>query len=292
VRVAYVNGSYRRFAEATVHVEDRGYQFADGVYEVIAVHRGRLVDEDPHFDRLSRSLGETRIAWPMSPRALRLVVREVLRRNRIGDRAVVYIQVTRGTAPRSHAFPVGATSSLVVSARAMPPLDTVSHRRGMSVISIPDMRWKRPDIKSIALLPNVLAKQSAIEAEAGEAWLVTDEGTVTEGTASNAWIVSPEGVLITHPVTPAILQGITRGAVLRLAADHGIPVDERPFTVDEAKSAAEAFVTGTTSLVRPVVRVDGTPVGTGATGPVTSRLLDLYLRHMENQPNGRGPARW
>lgn len=290
-RIAYVNGRYCPFAAATVHVEDRGYQFGDGVYEVFAVHRGRLVDELDHWARLDRSLDEIRLPWPMGLRGLRLVVREVVRRNRVTDRGVVYLQITRGVAPRAHGFPVDAKVALVITARALKPFDADQQRDGVSVISIPDVRWRRPDIKAIALLPNVLGKQQAAEAGAYEAWQVASDGTVTEGTASNAWIVAAPGALITRPANHCILNGIARCAVSRLATADGMTVTERPFSVDEAKSAPEAFLTGTTSLVKPVVRIDDCVIGDGRIGPTTSRLLDLYVQHMDNQPDGLGNLR-
>ena len=279
-RIAYVNGRYLSRAQAVVPIEDRGYQLADGVYEVILVQRGRLVDAEPHLARLDRSLSELRIPWPLSPRALRVIVGEVIHRNRIVGSGQVYIQITRGVAPRSHAIPPGLTSTLVVTARALPPFDRTAARKGVAVITIPDIRWKRCDIKSIALLPNVLAKQRAIDAGAFEAWMVDGDGTITEGASSNAWIVTGGGDLITRQAGPAILSGITRRAVLDIVADYGMSVVERPFTVAEAKSAAEAFVTSTTSAVKPVVRIDETIIGNGEIGPLTDRLLGLYEGHM------------
>jgi len=279
-RIAYVNGRYRVHADAVVHVEDRGYQFADGVYEVIAVQRGRMVDEEPHLSRLDRSLSELRIPWPMSRRALHVVLVEVIGRNRIIDSGLVYVQITRGVAPRSHAIPSATVSSLVVTARSLPPFDRDLARRGVAVITIPDIRWKRCDIKTVSLLPNVLGKQRAIDAGAFDAWMIDSDGAVTEGTASNAWIVSAAGELITRQASSAILNGITRRAVLDIAADQSCRLVERPFTVAEAKSAAEAFQTSTTSVVKPVIRIDDTMIGDGNIGPLTERLLDLYAGHM------------
>ncbi len=284
-RIAYVNGRYVPYGEAVVHVEDRGYQFADGVYEVIALHRGRLVDEQGHLDRLERSLGELRIAWPMSRRALQLVMREVIRRNRVDHDGMIYLQVTRGVAPRDHAFPEAADSALVVMARRLRPFDAEAGI-GVDVITIADIRWERRDIKSISLLPNVLGKQQAQEAGAYEAWMVDAEGRVTEGTLSNAWIVTAEGELVTRHADRAILNGITRQAVLELARGEGIGFVERPFTVDEAKAAREAFLTGTTVLVKPVLHIDGRAVGDGRAGSLTGKLVAFYAAHMENQGDG------
>jgi D-alanine transaminase len=190
------------------------------------------------------------------------------------------VQITRGVAPRSHAVPVAIASSLVVTARPLPPFDREAARKGVAVITIPDIRWKRCDIKSLSLLPNVLGKQQAIEAGVFDAWMVDPDGAITEGTASNAWMVSGAGELVTRQASSAILNGITRRAVLDIAADQGCRLVERPFTVAEAKSAAEAFQTSTTSVVKPVVRIDDTVIGDGDIGPLTERLLDLYAEHM------------
>ena len=278
-RIAYVNSRYVPHHEAAVHIEDRGYQFADGVYEVIAVRRGRLVDENGHLDRLNHSLSELRIGWPLSRRALKFILREVIRRNRLNGDGMIYLQVTRGVAPRSHTFPDHHESTLVVTARRLRFLQG----DGVDVITIPDIRWKRCDIKSISLLPNVLGKQQAKDSGASEAWMVDSGGQVTEGTLSNAWIVTERGELITRDVSRAILNGITRQAVLRLATGAEIAFSERPFTVNEAKAAREAFITGTTVLVTPVVCIDGAPVGNGWTGEFTAKLLAFYARHMDNQ---------
>jgi D-alanine transaminase len=274
-RIAYVNGRYLPHRAATVHIEDRGYQFSDGVYEVIGIASGRIIDEEPHWDRLDRSLRELRIAWPMSRAALRLVVREVLRRNGVAD-GIVYIQVTRGVAPRDHAFPKNVAASLVVTARRSRPASRAAQARGVSIITIPDIRWKRCDIKAVALLPNVLGKQRAAESGAFEAWMVNDEGFVTEGTSTNAWIVTKNGELVTRQTDAAILPGITRASLAALMRDQGIRLVERPFTPDEAKAAQEAFVTSTTAYVTPVVKIDGQPVGDGKPGPVTRRLQEHY----------------
>jgi D-alanine transaminase len=279
-RVSYVNGRYLPHRLAGVHVEDRGYQFADGVYEVIAVHQGWLVDEDLHLQRLGRSLAALEMAWPMSEMALRLVLRQMIRRNRIVERGSVYLQVTRGTAPRNHAFPPPQRSTLVLTARRLPPFSYVAARQGVAVITAPDLRWRRRDIKSVSLLPNVLGKQQAVCEGAFEAWLVEDDGTITEGTASNAWIVSAAGELVTRPADWSILNGITRTVVLGEARQMGIPVREGPFSVDDAKAAREAFLTSTTSVVRPVIRIDDTIIGSGDIGPVTDRLLKACIAQL------------
>ncbi|MBK8175600.1 MAG: D-amino-acid transaminase [Rhodospirillales bacterium] len=275
-RIAYVNGRYVAHVDARVHVEDRGYQFADGVYEVIAVVGGHLIDEELHFERLNWSLSELRIAWPMEPAALRVVMREVIRRNRLGGLASLYLQITRGVAPRNHAFPSGVRPAVVMTARTLPPYSHDAARRGVRVITVADDRWRRPDIKSVSLLPNILAKQRAVEADAYEAWFVDDNGMITEATASNAWIVTPGGELVTRQSGRAILNGITRRRVMALAGEHGLHVVERPFSLDEAKAAAEAFISATTSWVKAVVQIDGQTVGAGLPGPLTRRLLSLY----------------
>ncbi len=286
-RIAYAGGRYVPHAEAHVHVEDRGYQFADAVYEVIAVHHGRLVDEDEHLARLDRSLRELGIAWPLSERALRFKIRELIRRNRIGARGMVYLQISRGVAPRNHAFPKGCPPVLVMTAKPLPAFDYAEASRGVGVVTAADQRWRRCDIKTVSLLANVLARQRAVEAGAYEAWLVGDDGFVTEGTASNAWIVTEDRLLLTHDASHAILNGITRQAVLRIARDHGVTLREGPFSVAEAKSAAEAFLTSTTSLIKPVVRIDEAVIGDGRMGPLTARLLGYYADHVGEGGAGR-----
>lgn len=281
-RVAYVNGRYLRHSEAKVAVEDRGYQFADGVYEVCEVRGGRLVDESRHMGRLDRSLRELKIARPMSPSALGVVLRETIRRNRVRD-GIVYLQVTRGTARRDFPFPAENTRpSLVVTARNN-DLERLGQlaAEGVSVITVPDLRWKRVDIKSVALLPNVLAKQTAREQGAREAWLVDSQGRITEGSSSNAWIVSRDGKLITHPLGQDILPGITRSVVIDMIKSQGLTFEERSFMVEEAYEAREAFITSASQIVLPVVSIDGRPVGNGAPGLVTSTLRRDYHRYAE-----------
>lgn len=277
-RIAYIDGQYVPHRSAAVHIEDRGYQFADGVYEVLAVVGGRLVDEEPHLARLARSLAELRIAAPLSDAALKIVMREVIRRNGVRD-GIVYLQITRGVAPRDHAFPKSGKPVLVLTSRRRRPADPRIADDGIAVITIPDIRWRRCDIKSIALLPNVLGKQLAKEAGAYEAWQVDGEGQVTEGTSTNAWIVTPDRSVVTRRADNAILNGITRLAVLDIIRQEGYGFVERPFTVDETKAAAEAFLTSTTADLLPVVRIDGDPVGSGFPGPLSRRLRERYLAH-------------
>jgi D-alanine transaminase len=277
-RIAYVDGQYLPHRSAGVHIEDRGYQFADGVYEVLAVVGGHLVDEGPHLSRLARSLGELRIAAPMSQAALKIVMREVLSRNGVRHGAL-YLQVTRGAAPRDHAFPQTAKPVLVVTARRKKPADPSLAADGIGVITIPDIRWRRCDIKSVALVANVLGKQRAKEAGAYEAWQVDGDGRVTEGTSTNAWIVTADGAAVTRQADNAILNGVTRLAVFDIIGREGYRLLERPFTVAEAKTAREAFVTSTAVELLPVVRIDGDPVGDGRPGPLSRALREFYLAH-------------
>jgi len=289
-RIAYVNGRYLPRAAAAVDVEDRGYQFADGVYEVIAVAGGRPVDLEPHLDRLERSLAELRMAAPCARATLRIVMRELIRRNRLGD-GIVYLQVTRGVAPRNHAFPhAGTRPALVMTVSSRRPPDAAARERGAAVITVPDERWQRTDIKTVSLLPNVLAKQRARDAGAYEAWFVDANGFVTEGSSTNAWIVTATREVVTRPLGREILAGVTRDAVIRAAREGNFRIVERPFTVDEAKSAAEAFLTSTTSFILPVTEIDGAAVGDGTPGPVTRALCEAYRRRVagENGPNPTG----
>ena len=279
-RVAYVNGRYLPHRAASVHIEDRGYQFADGVYEVIAVQHGALVDEDLHLQRLERSLHELRIAEPMTEGALKTVMREVIRRNRVRD-GIIYLQMTRGASPRDHAFPKSPVTQVVMTARRGKPPSPETIAAGVRVISIPDLRWARCDIKSVSLLPNVLGKQQAREAGAYEAWQIDRDGNVTEGTSTNAWIVTEAGEVVTRQASDAILNGITRLAVIKVLEEHQLRLVERPFSLTEAKRAREAFLTSTTAFVLPVVRIDDADVGGGKPGPLTRRLRDLYAEHVE-----------
>ena len=281
-RIAYVNGRYVPHSEAMVHVEDRGYQFADGVYEVCEVRGGRLIDERRHMERLQRSLSELKIALPMPLKSLGVVLRETVSRNRVRD-GIVYLQVTRGVAPRDHAFPkAGTRPSVVVTAKS---LDTERGEQvaeeGIAVVTVPENRWPRVDIKSVGLLPNVLAKQTARENGAKEAWFVDRDGNVTEGSSSNAWIITADRKVVTQPATAAILRGITRAVLLDVLSEHGLELDERPFTVDEAYAAREAFITSASQIVMPVVRIDGRPVGNGAPGLVASALRRDFHQHAE-----------
>ena len=281
-RIAYVNGRYVPMRDAMVHVEDRGYQFADGVYEVCEVRGGRLIDERRHLERLKRSLGELRIRLPMSLAALGVVLREVVAKNRI-NYGTVYLQITRGVAKRDHAFPAPDTApSLVVTARTLNRArNEALAEKGIAVISVPENRWARVDIKTIGLLPNVLARQAAIEQGAREAWFVDKDGTVTEGASANAWIVTPAGVLVTRHADHAILRGITRTVVFEAIKAQGLTVEERPFTLKEAYAAREAFVTSASQIVLPVVNIDGRVIGDGQPGPVAKALRREFHRYAE-----------
>jgi D-alanine transaminase len=278
-RFAYVNGRYVPHGEAAVHIEDRGYQFADGVYEVVPIIHGKMIDEDPHLDRLEYSLRELRIGWPVGRAALKLILREMLRRNELRD-GLLYLQITRGVAPRDHKFPKAAKPALVVTTKRLKPTAPALVENGVRVISVRDIRWERRDIKSISLLPNILAKQEAVEAGAFEAWQVDADGFVTEGTSTNAWIVTKDGVIVTRTADHDILNGITRQAVLRLTNAAGVSFEERSFTLDEAKAAREAFLTSSSGHVLPITRIDDQVIGDGKPGAVTRRLRSAYLDYL------------
>jgi len=279
-RIAYVNGAYVPFRHASVPIEDRGYQFADGVYEVVNTYRGRLIDEVAHLDRLERSLGELSIAAPMARQALRLVMREVVRRNRV-TAGLLYIQVTRGVAPRDHKFPRSAKPALVMTARPIPEFPRAMREDGVKIRTVPDIRWDRCDIKTIALLPNILAKQAAAEAQAYEAWMVDADGNITEGSSSNAWIITADNVLVTPPLGHRVLAGITRRRILELAAELDFAVEERPFTVTEALQAKEAFMSNSSHFVTPVTQIDETVIANGKPGTLTIALHERYIRFMD-----------
>lgn len=276
-RVAYVNGAYSAHGEAVVHIEDRGFQFADGVYEVWSVFDGRLADFDGHMARLHRSLNALQIEIPMSAASLGVVLRETIRRNRVRD-GLVYLQVTRGTASRDHAFPMDTAPSVIVTAKR---LDLAKGQamaaKGAAGVTRPDIRWGRCDIKTVGLLPNVLAKQAARERGAYECLMYDEMGLITEGASTNAWIVDEDGRLRTRDTQANILRGVTREAILKLVEAEGIELDERPFSVEEAKRAREVFVTAASSFVMPLVSLDGVKIGDGKPGPIATRLREVYL---------------
>lgn len=283
-RIAYVNGRYVPHREAGVHVEDRGFQFADSVYEVCEVWEGKVVDLVRHLDRLARSLGELDMAWPVTRRAMEMIVKEVIQRNRVVY-GLVYLQVTRGKAKRDFAFPApGTPSTLVVTSRSQSREAALKvSEDGIRVITTPDIRWERVDIKTTAMTAQVLAKEAAKRAGAKEAWMVDGEGRVTEGASSTAWIVTQDGTLVTRPKDMNILPGVTRHAIMDYAQSHEMKVEERPFTVDEAKGAREAFITAATAIVSPVVQIDETVLGNGRPGSVASELRARFHDGVEMQ---------
>lgn len=278
-RIAYVNGQYRDMRDASVNIEDRGYQFSDGVYEVCEIRDGKVVDLPRHMTRLQRSLRELRIDMPMPLSALEVVIHETVRRNRV-TYGIVYLQVTRGVARRDHAFPVKPVKpAIVVTARGLNfRKNQETAARGIGVITIPENRWPRVDIKSVSLLPNVLAKQQARENDAYEAWFVDGEGHVTEGASSNAWIITKDGKVVTRSAESGILAGVTRAVLTNVMSALQITLEERPFTPEEAYEAAEAFVTASSQIVMPVVRIDGHPIGNGKPGAISMRLREEFHR--------------
>ncbi len=286
-RLAYVDGQIIPLAEASVPVEDRGLQFADSVYEVCAVLNGRLLDWPLHLTRLGRNLGELRIAAPMADAVLSLVARRLIAANRATE-ALLYIQVSRGTAKRDHGFPSARPPTLVMTVRPFDFAQRVAQQaKGVAVISVADQRWGRCDIKTTGLLANVLAKQAARDAGAFEAWLVRDDGTVTEGGSTNTWIVDGGGTIVTHPISPHILPGVMRTAVIEAAVAVGIALVERPFSLDEALGATEAFITSTTVPVLPVVRIDGHAIGNGQPGPIAAKLVAAIWERIAAQTGYR-----
>ena len=281
-RIAYVNGRYVDQRRAAVNIEDRGYQFGDGIYEVVHVHDRRFIDEDLHLDRLERSLREIRIPMPMSRAALRHVLVEVGRRNRVAQ-GLIYMQVTRGVAPRDHAFPnAPVVPAVVITAKRVPPFPVNVDCWHAKAITLPDLRWSRRDIKSINLLPNCLARQAAREKGAVEA-ILHDEATglVTEGAATTFWIVDAQGVVRTRHLDHVILPGCTRAALMCEMNAAGIAFEERAFTLQEARAAQEAFITSATSFVKPITALDDVPVGNGTVGPVVRRLFGIFARHVQ-----------
>ena len=279
-RIAYVNGSYLPHAQACVHVEDRGYQFADGVYEVLYLYEGRFIDAQLHLDRLDRSLRELRIASPLGRGALMAVLSEIARRNR-RRHGLLYMQVTRGVAKREHPFPpAGTHPSLVVTLHRAPPFPDGLEDWTATAITRPDDRWARCDIKTVSLLPNVLARQAARDAGALEAILHDAGGMVTEGASTSVWIVDAHGVLRTRPLGHAILPGCTRAALIAELAGGATHFEERAFSLDELRAAREVFLTAATSFVKPVLAIDGAPVGDGRVGQVSQRLFALFAQHV------------
>lgn len=285
-RVAYVNGRYRNYNETLIHAEDRGYQFGDGIYEVVGVREGAMISRDQHLDRFYRSVAALNIDLPYARPTLIRIMDEVQRRNHLRQ-GLLYMQVTRGVAARDHIPPPDILPSFVVTAKRMKLMPEAQVAKGIAVISQPDLRWGRCDIKTIGLLPNSLAKQAAAAAGATEAWLVDDQGRVTEGSSTNAWIITQDNVLLTHPLDTSILAGVTRQRtrefVNHLAAQLGIRCEERAFTLAEAASAREAFITSASNLVVPVVKLDGKVIGTGLPGATTMALRQFYLEEIARE---------
>ncbi len=279
-RVVYVNGSYVPENEGKVSIFDRGFLFADGVYEVTAVINGRLVDYDPHAERLDRSLKEIQMAWPCSKAELRQMHEELVKRNKL-DEGIIYMQVTRGAADRDFKFPKETKSTLIAFTQVQKLVENPNAAAGVKVVTIPDIRWARRDIKSVMLLAPVLGKQHAYEQGAFEGWMVED-GKVTEGTSSNAYIVKDDRI-ITRPLSNAILAGCTRRSLFRMAKEHGVAIEERLFTPEEAYQADEAFLTSASNFVLPIVEIDGERIGGGQPGPVVRKLREIYLDEARRQ---------
>ncbi|MGO6671670.1 D-amino-acid transaminase [Rhizobium leguminosarum] len=277
-RIAYVNGRYVKHSDASVHIEDRGYQFADGVYEVCEVRHGYIVDLTRHLNRLDRSLGELRIVWPMGRAALTLVIRETLRRNHVRN-GLFYMQVTRGVARRDHVFPAeGTPPSLVITAKSTDArIIAAKNANGIRAITLVDNRWDRVDIKSVGLLPNAMARQQAKEAGAQEAIYIDGDGMVKEGAATNVWIVDPDGTLVTRPAEHGILRGITRTTLMDVGAKLGLKIAERSFSVSEMLAAREVFLTAATSICFPVVSVDGQAIANGHPGSVSQKVREAFF---------------
>lgn len=278
-RIAYVNGRYLPRSAAEVPIDDRAYVFGDGVYEVCLVSGGRLIDEARHMARLERSLAATRIAWPVTRDALAKILREIIARNRV-DNGIVYLQISRGVARRDQGFPPSSVRPrLTVTARSLDPrVNEAKAARGVKVITLPDERWARPDIKSLQLLPNVLAKQRAREAGAEEAWFVDANGFVTEGSSTNAWIVTGDGVLTTRQADHSILHGVTRATLLDVAACEKVKLEIRPFSLEEVFRAKEAFFSSASTVAMPVVEIDGKTIGDGRPGALTFALRRRFLK--------------
>ncbi|MCY4469264.1 MAG: D-amino-acid transaminase [Thiotrichales bacterium] len=274
-RIVYVDGQFVPENEARVSVFDRGFLFGDGVYEVSAVLGGGLVDNAGHLARLERSLGELGIVSPATPDEIARAQKELVARNDLGE-GIVYLQITRGPADRDFAYPAEPKPTLVMFTQKKALVDSPLAARGITVITVPELRWRRRDVKTVGLLAASMAKQAALDAGADDAWMVED-GFVTEGSSNNAYIVTRSGVVVTRHLGNEILHGITRATVLRLARERQITIEERPFTVEEAKSAAEAFITSASSFVIPVVGIDGETIGDGRPGPITGRLRDIYI---------------
>jgi D-alanine transaminase len=281
-RFAYVSGAYVRHEEACVHIEDRGFQFADSVYEVVYLHKGKFIDTEPHLDRLERSLNELDMDMPMSRKALNLVMKELVRRNRIST-GLIYMQVTRGSSKRDFPFPEDAVPTVVMTARRCPAFDPEAALSGMKVLGLEDIRWGRCDIKTTALLAASMSKQKALDEGYDDAWLIDPDGLVTEGTSNNAWIVTKDGKLQTRPPSHEILNGITRRSVIELAKREGIEIIEKAFTIEEAYEAKEAFVTSASACVKPVTQINDKTIGNGEVCEISEKVAKIYAEFLEKE---------
>lgn len=280
-RIVYVNGEYVPEEEAKISIFDRAFLFADGIYEVTAVIDGKLVDYEPHMERLHRSLRELDMGQPVSDADLKAMHEELMARNNLTE-GLIYMQITRGVAERDFAYPENAEQTLIAFTQLKELSDPPAAKKGIRIITIPDIRWQRRDIKTTGMLAQAMGKQASKQAGVDDAWMVED-GYVTEGTSNNAFIVLDGNRLVTRPLSNSILPGITRRTILKLAETGDITVEERAFTVDEAKSASEAFLTSASNLVMPVVEIDGAMIGGGQPGPVTRKLREMYISAARNE---------
>ncbi len=286
-RISYVNGSYIEHDKATVSIDDRGYQFADGVYEVAFVKKGVFLDWQEHCQRLQRSLDGLQIKYKVSEKELEKITRKLMKENGLAD-AVMYLQITRGVAKRDHRFPNPAPVPSVVMTVSKPSLPTdEQYTKGVDVITYPDIRWKRRDYKTISLLPNVIARQKAEDEGVMEAVFVEDNGVITEGSSTNFFIIDDKGNIKTHPANESILGGVTRNGVIKAAKGGKLKVVEKAFFLDDAMNAKEAFITSTTKHVLPVVKIDGKKIGNGKPGVITKQLIDLYKCYINKQIDGK-----
>ena len=288
-QITYLNGEFVPHEKAFVHVDDRGFTFADGIYDFMLVHKGCMINEEAHLDRIDYSLGEMELERSLSRDELKVTLRELIARNELAE-GFVYMQFTRGVAtPRYHPFPPkGTKPTTVITARHVPFPTWEQASEGVAVITLPDERWKRCDIKSLAILPNILAREKAVRAGAEEAWMFDEDGFITEGPACNAWIITADGTVVTRYLDRAILSGVTRRKLRGVLDSQGVKLEERKFTVEEAKTAAEAYQTNSPFLVQPVTQIDDTVIGTGEAGPITLQILKAYRAALEEQCEGGG----